>query len=59
MARKDQLTVHLDPVHLKLIDGLQPFLGNSRPEVVRNIVMMWLKTEYGIEGLQERKAIHQ
>jgi hypothetical protein len=57
MSRKNQLTVHLDEVHLKLLDGLQPFFGNSRPEVVRNIVILWLKAEYGLKGLQEKGAV--
>ena len=57
MSRKDQLTVRLDPIHLKLIDDYIPFYGNSRPEVVRIIVIDWLQHRLGDEGLREKKAI--
>ena len=57
MSRKDQLTVRLDSVHLKLIDDFIPFYGNSRPEVIRTIVIDWLQHSLGDEGLRKKKAI--
>jgi hypothetical protein len=49
--------IRLDGVHLELIDKLQPFFGNSRPEVLRTIVIQWLKEQYGMPGLRDEKAI--
>jgi len=57
MSEKDQLTIRLDPIHLELIDRLQPFFGNSRGEVIRAIVIDWLHKELGIDGLRSRKAV--
>ena len=54
---KDQLTLRLDKIHLKLIDELKPFYGNSRPEVIRSLVIDWFKKEYGLERLKEKGAI--
>lgn len=57
MAQKDRIMVRFDPVHLKLLDDLQPFFGNSRPEVIRTIVLAWLQAQHGIEGLRAKKAV--
>ncbi len=57
MAQKDQLTIRLDTIHLRLLDDLQPFYGNSRPEVVRAIVIDWLKSQLGNEVLRKKRAI--
>lgn len=57
MGQKDQLTIRLDAIHLRLIDDLQPFYGNSRPEVVRAIVIDWLKSQLGNEALRKKRAI--
>jgi len=57
MTPKDQLTIRLDPIHLKLLDDWLPFYGNSRPEVVRFIVIDWLRSKYGDDGLRKKKAI--
>ncbi len=57
MVRKGQVAVALDTVHLELIDDLQPFFGNSRSEVIRNIVINWLKDEIGLEGLKKKKVV--
>ena len=54
---KTPCTVRLDNVHLALIDELMPFYGNSRPEVVRMIIIEWFKEEYGLDRLREKKAI--
>lgn len=54
---KGRVMVGLDDVHLQLIDELQPFFGNSRPEVIRNLIIDWLKKEYGLERLREKGAI--
>jgi metal-responsive CopG/Arc/MetJ family transcriptional regulator len=54
---KDRVTVGLDEIHLQLIDELMPFFGNSRPEVIRNLIIDWLRKEYGLEKIREKKAI--
>ncbi len=54
---KGRVMVGLDDVHLQLIDELQPFFGNSRPEVIRNLIIDWLKKEHGLEKLREKGAI--
>lgn len=57
VGRKDRLMIRLDPIHLELVDRLQPFFGNSRPEVLRTIVIQWLKDQYEMSGLREHRAI--
>jgi len=57
MGKKEDLTIYLDPIHLRLIDDLMPFYGNSRPEVVRNIVLDWLKANMGWETIRKRKGV--
>lgn len=61
--KKDQKitrSVRLDDVHWKLLEGLTPFYGSSAPEVVRNIILMWLHDNLGnktIDELKENNAI--
>ncbi len=57
MVRKGQVAVGLDAVHLELIDDLRPFYGNSRSEVIRNIIIDWLEAKYGLEGLKKKKVV--
>lgn len=57
MSQKDPITIRLDPVHLALLDDWMPYFGNSRPEVVRYIVLDWLRLRLGDEGLRAKKAI--
>jgi hypothetical protein len=54
-------TIRLDDIHWELIRGLIPFYGTNEPEVVRNIVVMWLHENISgksIEKLSQLKAIH-
>ncbi len=53
--QKLQKTVRLDDVHWKLLEGLTPFYGSSEPEVVRNIVLMWLHDNLGSGTIEELK----
>lgn len=58
--QKEHRSVRLDKVHWKLLDELTPFYGSSAPEVVRNIVLMWLHDNLGsrtIDELKENNAI--
>ncbi len=57
MARKAPLSVYLDEIHLELVDDLMPFYGNARAEVVRNIVIDWLKSNVGWEAIRKRKGV--
>ena len=57
---KTALTVRLDDIHWEIIEGLTPFYGSNRGEVIRNIVTMWLHDNLGSETmatLKENKAI--
>ena len=57
---KTALSVRLDAVHWEIIEGLTPFYGSNKGEVVRNIVKMWLHDNLGSETmatLKENKAI--
>jgi hypothetical protein len=54
-------TVKLDDVHWQIVQGLIPFYGNSEPEVIRTIVMMWIHDNIGsdaIQKLENLKAIN-
>jgi hypothetical protein len=35
----------LDKVHLDIIDGLIPLLGQTREEVIKFIIIDWIKEE--------------
>ena len=53
--------IQLDKVHWGIIQGLIPFYGNTKAEVVRTIVLMWLHDNVGketIEKLKELSAIN-
>lgn len=54
---KDQVCIRLDEVHLDIIDSLQPFYGNSRPEVIRNLVIRWVEQNIGGAHLEKLKEI--
>jgi len=51
--RKIGKTVKLDEIHWQIIQGLIPFYGNSEPEVIRTIVMMWLHENIGSDAMQK------
>jgi hypothetical protein len=46
-------TVKLDEVHWQIIKGLIPFYGNSEPEVIRTIVLMWINDNIGTDAIQK------
>jgi hypothetical protein len=54
---KDQICIRLDEIHLDIIDSLQPFYGNSRPEVIRNLVIRWIEQNIGSANLEKLKEI--
>ena len=58
--QKVKRSINLDEVHWQLLEDLTPFYGSSAPEVVRNIVLMWLHDNLGsntINELKENNAI--
>jgi len=58
--QKTHKSIRLDDIHWKLLEGLTPFYGSSEPEVVRNIVLMWLHENLGsgtIEVLKKNQSI--
>ena len=55
--QKKGRTIKLDDVHWRIIRGLQPFYGNSEPEVVRNIVLMWLNENIGSEAIRKLEEL--
>ena len=38
-------TLGLDKVHLDIIDGLIPLLGSTREEVIKFMIIEWIKAE--------------
>jgi hypothetical protein len=53
--------IRLDKVQWDIIQGLTPFYGNTKAEVVRTIVTMWIHDNIGSEAirkLEELEAIH-
>jgi len=50
-------TVKLDEVHWKIVKGLIPFYGNSEPEVIRTIVMIWINDNIGSEAIQKLEKL--
>lgn len=38
--------LELDKVHLDIIDGLIPFFGCTREEVIKFIIIDWMKKRY-------------
>ena len=53
--QKEHRSVRLDKVHWRLLEELTPFYGSSAPEVVRNIVLMWLHDNLGSRTIDELK----
>jgi hypothetical protein len=54
-------SIRLDDIHWELLRGLIPFYGATEPEVIRNIVVMWLHENISgksIEKLEELGAVH-
>lgn len=58
--QKETRSIRLDEVHWSLLEDLTPFYGSSAPEVVRNIILMWLHDNLGsktIDVLKENDSI--
>lgn len=53
--QKKTRSIRLDEVHWELLEELTPFYGSSAPEVVRNIVLMWLHDNLGSNTIEELK----
>jgi len=57
MPTKSQVSVRLDPTHLRELKDLQPHYGNSNGEVARWLLVEALERKHGLDGLREKKAI--
>jgi hypothetical protein len=57
MATKEQVSVRLDSIHLKLLRDLEPMYGNSKSEVARYLLVESIEEKHGLERLREKKAI--
>lgn len=57
MVNKTQVSVRLDPVHLKELNDLQPHFGNTPSEVARHLLVESLEHKHGLDRLREKKAI--
>lgn len=57
MGNKTQVSVRLDPVHVKELHDLQPHYGNTAGEVARFLLVESLEHKHGLEKLREKKAI--
>jgi hypothetical protein len=57
MTVKSQVSVRLDPAHVRELRDLQPHFGNSPAEVARHLLVDALEEKHGLEGLREKKAI--
>jgi hypothetical protein len=57
MSTKNQISVRLDPIHLKELRDLQPHFGNSNGEVARTLLVQSLEQKHGLDGLRQKKAI--
>jgi len=57
--QKTAKTVRLDDVHWEIIRKLIPFYGNTEPEVVRTIIVMWLhdNSSSAIRKLEEIREL--
>lgn len=55
--QKEQVSVRLDPLHVKLMMDLDPLYGNSKSEVARYLLVEALEHKHGLERLREKKAI--
>jgi len=57
MVVKNQVSIRLDPAHLKELEDLQPHYGNSNGEVARFLIVEALENKHGLDGLRAKKAI--
>lgn len=52
MKAKAQVSVRLDALHLKLLEGLQPMYGSSKSEVARQLIVEGMEEKIGLEQLR-------
>jgi len=60
MAEDDQKIdqkIRLDKVQWDIIQGLTPFYGNTKAEVVRTIVTMWIHDNIGSEAIRKLEEL--
>jgi hypothetical protein len=57
MVTKEQISVRLDPIHLRLLQGLTPLYGTTKGEVARYLIVESLEEKHGLDALREKKAI--
>jgi hypothetical protein len=55
--QKNQISIRLDPMHLRELEDLQPHFGNSNGEVARHLLVESLEHKHGLDRLREKKAI--
>ena len=51
---KYQATLRMDEAHFSAIDALAPGLGSNRGEIIRFIVIDWMKQNLGIDWMREK-----
>ena len=56
-SNKKPTRVYLDPVYEKILDGFIPVLGSSTGEVIRSIIVEWVKNNIGFEKLEKVGAM--
>lgn len=54
---KDQVTLRMDGGHFAALDTLAPGLGSNRGEVIRFIIIDWMKQSMGMEWMREKRLI--
>ncbi len=54
---KDQLSLRIDGSHIRALEQLEPGLGNNVSEIIRYIVIDWIKQNMGIEWMKEKGLI--
>jgi len=52
---KTTRSVRLDDIHWMIVEGLTPFYGTTKGEVIRNIVLMWIHDNLGSNTMKELK----
>jgi hypothetical protein len=54
---KDQLTLRIDATHIRALESLIPGFGSNVSEVIRHIVVDWLKENLSIDWMKEKGLI--
>jgi hypothetical protein len=53
---KNHVSIYLHEVHLRLLDGLIPFYGGTRAEVIRFIIVDWLSKNADPAQLKRKRV---